>query len=322
MKKYKQLTQEQRYQILAFRKAGFSMSIMASEIKIDKSTISREISRNSGYRGYRPNQAHDKAIGRRKLAYKRCKMTVSMLSFIISKLKEGWSPEQISGYLKRHNKDPISHERIYQYVRLDTSKGGYLYKYLRRSSKKRKKRYGSIDRHGQIINKVSIDERPAIVDKKTRIGDWEIDTIIGKNRQGVLVSIVERKSKITLIRKVVNKSAEVVTNAIVEELMAYRVFVHTITVDNGKEFAYHDKISKELDVKVYFAHPYCSCERGLNENTNGLIRQYFPKKTSFENITDNDIKSVVKKLNSRPRKTLGFATPEEIFYARSDWNVM
>ena len=321
MKKYKQLTQEQRYHILGFRKAGFSMSVIANEIKVNKSTISREISRNSGYRGYRAKQAHNTALERRKSAYKKHKMTNALISFIISKLRENWSPEQISGYLKRKNKEPISHEWIYQYIRLDAYESEYLYKYLRRSSKKKKKRYGVMDRRGQVRNEISIEERPEIVDNKTRIGDWEIDTVIGKNRQGVLISIVERKSKITLIRKVDNKSAEIVSNAIIEELKPYKNVVYTITFDNGKEFAYHEKISNKLGVKVYFAHPYCSWERGLNENTNGLIRQYFPKKTSFVNITDDDIELVVRKLNSRPRKTLGFATPEEIFYARNDWNV-
>ncbi len=167
---------------------------------------------------------------------------------------------------------------------------------------------------GQIRGRVSIDERPAIVNAKQRIGDWEIDTIIGKNHKGVLLTAVERKSKFTLIKKLANKKADRMANATVNLLGPYQKKVFTITSDNGKEFANHDRIAKELKTGFYFAHPYHAWERGLNENTNGLIRQYFPKKSSFDNITDDQVQMVMNRLNNRPRKTLGFATPIEMFF--------
>ena len=229
-------------------------------------------------------------------------------------IQQDFSPEQVSGFLKRNHSIRISHETIYQYVLSDKANGGTLYQHLRRSNKKRKKRYGSNDRRGQIRGRVSIDERPAIVNAKQRIGDWEIDTIIGKNHKGVLLTAVERKSKFTLIKKLANKKADRMANATVNLLGPYQKKVFTITSDNGKEFANHDRIAKELKTGFYFAHPYHAWERGLNENTNGLIRQYFPKKSSFDNITDDQVQMVMNRLNNRPRKTLGFATPIEMFF--------
>ena len=190
-----------------------------------------------------------------------------------------------------------------------------MYTHLRQCHKKRKKKYGSKDKRGQIRNRVSIDERPAIVAEKTRIGDWEIDTVIGQNHQGALVTIVDRVSKFTLIKKVDSKHAEVVTAATITLLQPYLDKTLTITADNGKEFAGHEIIKEQLSANVYFAHPYCSWERGLNENTNGLIRQYFTKGSSFENITDDEVEAVMNKLNHRPRKTLKFKTPHTVFFA-------
>ena len=205
MSRYTQLTQEQRYQIYAFLKARFSQTEIAIEIGAHKSTISRELKRNRGKRGYRPKQAHIRAMDRRRHAPKFVKLTPSIITLIASLIQQDFSPEQVSGFLKRNHSIRISHETIYQYVLSDKSNGGTLYQHLRRSNKKRKKRYGSNDRRGQICGRVSIDERPAIVNTKQRIGDWEIDTIIGKNHKGVLLPAVERKSKFTLIKKLANK---------------------------------------------------------------------------------------------------------------------
>ncbi|MGZ4970570.1 MAG: IS30 family transposase, partial [Methylobacter sp.] len=210
------------------------------------------------------------------------------------------------------------HERIYQHIWTDKRNGGTLYQHLRHSHKKRKKRYGSKDKRGQIRNRISIDERPEIVAQKTRIGDWEIDTVIGKNHQGALVTIVDRVSKFTLIKKVASKHAEVVTEATVSLLQPYLDKTLTITADNGKEFAGHEKIKEQLNAVVYFAHPYSSWERGLNENTNGLIRHYFTKGSRFENITDDAVEAVMHKLNHRPRKTLNFKTPHEVFFPEKE----
>jgi len=257
------------------------------------------------------------ALTRRKEASKAIKMTIAVISLCESKLKLDWSPEQVSGWLKNEEEICLSHERIYQHVWADKCQGGTLYKHLRQSHKKRKKQYGSKDKRGQIRNRISIDDRPEIVEHKTRLGDWEIDTVIGKNHQGALVTIVDRASKFTLIKKVDSQHAKVVTQATVALLQPYLDKTLTITADNGKEFAGHEEMAEKLGTSVYFAHPYCSWERGLNENTNGLIRQYFTKGSSFENITDEDVESVMDKLNHRPRKILNYKTPYAIFFEKN-----
>ena len=313
MSVYTQLTQEQRYQIYGFLKAGFSRTAIAKKIGVHKSTVSRELRRNRGKNGYRPKQAHRLASTRRALATKSIKLTPRLIAIIESLIRQDFSPAQVSGFLNRTLSLSVSHEAIYQHILKDKTHGGRLYQHLRHANKKRKKRYGSYDRRGRIVGRVSIDDRPAVVDTKKRIGDWEIDTVIGKNHKGALVTIVERHSKFTLIKRVADKKAGRVTAATIELLKPFRKQVHTITADNGKEFAQHSLIAKDLKSHFFFAHPYHSWERGLNENTNGLIRQYFPKATSFEMITDDQIQFVMDRLNNRPRKTLGFKTPNEVF---------
>lgn len=314
MKNYSQLTQGLRYQIEILKKAGKNQKDIAALVNVSGSTICRELQRNTGKRGYRPKQAQRTAETRRKLAVKPLKMTLAVIALIEAKLRINWSPEQISGWLKVEQGLLISHERIYQYIWADKLNGGFLYKTLRHSGKRRKQ-YGSKDKRGQIRNRVSIDDRPLIVSEKTRLGDWEIDTVIGKNHQGALVTIVDRVSKFTLIKKVASKHADIVAEATITLLRPYLDRALTITADNGKEFAGHEKIKAALDADVYFAHPYSSWERGLNENTNGLIRQYFTKGSSFENITDKDVDEAMEKLNHRPRKTLNYKTPHAVFFA-------
>jgi len=314
MRKYTQLTQGQRYQIYAFLKAGFLQTQIASEIGVHKSTISREIRRNRGKKGYRPKQANLLAGNRRQNAKKHIKMMPEVIALIEELISEDFSPDQVSGFLARNHNINISHERIYQHILNDRINGGSLFKHLRQSHKKRKKRYGSYSRRGQIKDRISIDERPSIVDSKKRIGDWEIDTIIGKNHKGALLSIVERKSKFTLIAKLQEKSAEMAANAAIDLLKPFANKVLTITADNGKEFADHKHINKSLKADVYFAHPYHSWERGLCENTNGLIRQYFPKGSDFNPIKQKHVQMVMDRLNNRPRKLLGYKTPNEVFF--------
>ena len=317
MKKYSQLTEVQRYQIEALKKAKKDQKEIAVILGVSPSTISRELKRNTGQRGYRPKQAHIKALTRREEACKVIKMTTEVVTLIEAKIRLDWSPEQVSGWLNEEQAISISHERIYQHVWADKRQEGTLYKHLRHSHKKRKKQYGSKDKRGQIRNRVSIDERPEIVEQKTRIGDWEIDTVIGQNHQGALVTIVDRVSKFTLIKKVDSKHAEVVTEATITLLKPYLDKTLTITADNGKEFAGHESMTEQLNAAVYFAHPYHSWERGLNENTNGLIRQYFTKGSSFENITDEQVEEVMNKLNHRPRKTLNYKTPNAVFFGNT-----
>lgn len=310
---YKQLTLEKRYGLKAFMQAGFSIPEIAKELSVHKSTLYREIKRNTGKRGYRTLQANTKALKRRYDSKKRTRLTDDLIVRIVYLLRLDFSPEQVSGYLKRNHDIRISHETIYQYILTDKANGGDLYKHLRHASRKRKKRYGSNDRRGQIPDRVSIDDRPAIVDQKERIGDWEVDTIIGKNHKGALVTAVERKTKFTCIRSVANKRADIVANALIDMLSPHEDKVHTLTKDNGKEFSQHQKVAQALKTNVYFAHPYRSWERGLNENTNGLIRQYFPKNCSLDNISPEDVMFVQNRLNMRPRKSLNYKTPEEEF---------
>lgn len=313
MTHYSQLTQEQRYHISGLFKAGYAQKNIADEVGVHKSTISREIRRNCGDRGYRPKQAHQLALDKRHHADKHIKFTPTLKKLVADKIKLDWSPDQISNYLKKHGIGDISHERIYQFLLADKKLGGTLYLHLRCAGKKRKKRYGYKDRRGQIKNRVSIEERPSIVDKNQRIGDFEGDTIIGKQQQKAIVTLVDRASKITRIGRVATKHSDVVADIIIDLLKPMKAITHTMTLDNGKEFSAHEKIAKSLGIDIYFAHPYSSWERGLNENTNGLIRQYIKKGSSFEGITDERIAFIEDRLNNRPRKSLGYCTPNEVY---------
>jgi IS30 family transposase len=278
---------------------------------VHKSTISREVRRNRGKRGYRPKQAHRFSLKRRRNKVPK-RITAETWARINEKLQQDWSPEQVSGWLKKNTETEVSHEWIYQHIYMDKRSGGDLYKHLR-CQKKRRKRIGDYDRRGKIPNQVSIEDRPEIVDQRERIGDWEGDTIIGAGRQGAIVTLVERKTRYTLLKQVANRTAAVIENAILDLLKPYQVATHTITFDNGKEFANHQSIAQKLHSKVYFAHPYASWERGTNENTNGLIRQYFPKGSDFSSITDDQISFVKERLNDRPRKCLDFLAPAMVF---------
>ena len=293
---------------------------IAKEIGVHKSTISRELKRNItfvrtklGSWQYKADYAQTYTQERHKEKNKAVKFNQEVETFVRHKLLEDWSPDQISGYAKRHHLFIISHERIYQFILKDKQACGDLYKHLRHQHKRYRKRYGSPKRQGPIRNRRFIDERPAIVDKKERLGDWEIDTIIGKNHQQAIVTIVERVSKKAVLKKVNAKTAEEVSSSTIEGLKELPGSVLTITGDNGTEFAYHEKISEALGAEFYFAHPYSSWERGLNENTNGLIRQYLLKGCDFSKVSNNSLNLIADKLNNRPRKSLAYATPNEIF---------
>ena len=309
---YHQLTEHQRYQIYALKKAGHDQQRIAATVLVSPSTISRELRRNRGQRGYRPGQAHQQALARRRAKAKATKMTPMVIARIEADLRQEWSPEQIAGRLAADDGLRLSPERIYQHIRADRQAGGTLYRHLRHSQKKRKKRYGKADGRGQIKDRVSIDQRPAIVDEKSRIGDWEIDLVMGRPGTGALVSLVERRSRYTLLGKVGSKQAEPVAATTIGLLAPHTEHTHTITADNGKEFADHATISQALDAAVYFARPYHAWQRGLNENTNGLIRQYVPKGTPLDTLSDQQVHHIMERLNQRPRKGLAFQTPYEI----------
>jgi IS30 family transposase len=314
MKNYTQLTQEQRYQIYALLKMDHTQSEIAMVIGVHKSTISRELRRNRGLKGYRPKQAHQFTVNRRYKAQFRIDGTT--WAMVETLVRQDLSPEQVSEWLKKKRGVLISHERIYQYILADKRAGGDLYLHLR-CQKKRRKRYGSYDRRGVLPNRVSIDERPAIVETRQRLGDWEVDTIVGKRHRGALVSLTERKSRLTLLKKVERRTAQMVADAVIELLEPCKHLVHTITSDNGKEFAEHERIAKKLETEIYFAHPYAAWERGTNENSNGLVRQYFPKDRDFSMATEEEIIMAECRLNNRPRKSLDFDTPIEVFFQSS-----
>jgi len=314
--KYKQLTLKERYHISTLLKKGWSQKEIASSIGVHPSTICREIQRNRDDidQVYSYEFAHATARDRQYNKVKYTVITSKIKTYIKSKLKEDWSPEQIAGRMKRDKGFSICHETIYRYIYYNKSRGGRLYKHLRHKNKKYHSRANQYQRRGIIIDRVSIDKRPKIVERKNRIGDFEIDTVIGLNHIGALVTVVDRKSKYAIIKKVSSKRADEVTKALIEILYPLRKITQTITSDNGKEFAYHKQVSEALDTSFFFAHPYSSWERGLNEHTNGLIRQYLPKKTDFTQISKEEITTIQDKLNHRPRKILNYRTPFEVFF--------
>jgi IS30 family transposase len=314
--KYKQLTLEKRYHISALIKAGLNQKEIALEIGVHPSTISRELRRNRDkIRGYSAEIAQVISTKKHKEKNKKFSLTKPIEKYIRSKLKQDWSPEQIAGRMKLDIGISVVHETIYRYIYTNKKNGGKLYKYLRHKNKKYHCRSNNYKARGTIIDRVMIDKRPKIVEKKNRIGDLEIDTVIGKDHKGALVTVVDRKSKFVLIKNVPSKEASIVTKALIEMIQPIKAIAKTITSDNGKEFAYHKQVSAALDTDFYFANPYHSWERGLNEHTNGLIRQYLPKKSKFLNVSKDEIIMIQNRLNHRPRKALNYKTPYEVFFS-------
>ena len=317
MKKYSHLSNEERYFIHVSLREGKTQKEIAQSLNRDPSTISREIRRGMWPRsiiycydwGVQFHRWRKQARNRKRPS----KLTAEIAVMIEALLKEFLSPQQISNYLKIHHEISISHETIYQYIFSDSQRKKEFRPYFRQLHKNRRKKYGSGARASNIPNRVSITERPAIVENKQRIGDWECDTVIGSDRKSVLVTLVERKTLFTVSKKLPRKTALAVSQAIITMLKPYKDLVHTLTFDNGSEFTKHERIAKALEAETYFAHPYASWERGLNENTNGLLRQYFPKKTDFRTINWREIKYRVHQLNNRPRKTIGYRSPSELF---------
>jgi IS30 family transposase len=311
----KHLTKEQRYQIKAYLNCNKTIPFIAEALKVNKTTIYREIKRNSKKRGsYNPDFAQELANERKeRFAYNR-KFTKSIEQFVRKQIeKEQWSPEQIVGYCKTHKIPMVSHERIYAYIRKDKLQGGSLYRHLRHQLKHRKRPLSG--KQNTIKDRVSIDHRDDIINNKERFGDWEIDLIIGKDRKGAIVTIVERTTAFFLMKKLpFGKNAEELAKVVIDMMLPYKDFVHSITSDNGKEFAAHKKISKKLLTDFFFAHPYSSWERGLSEYTNKLVRQYIPKKSIFDQYDDDKIKEIQYKINRRPRKKLNYDNPKNLFY--------
>jgi IS30 family transposase len=296
----------------------FSQTQIAKKLGVSVSTISRELKRNSGQRGYRYQQADQLAQERRRAASQKAaqKLTQRATALIEGALKQYWSPEQISGRFKQQGILQISKETIYLHIWKDKKKGGTLYMYLRHAGKRYQRRKNILGGRGYIPNRVGIEQRPSVVESKARIGDWEADTIIGAQHQGALMSLVDRASKLTILKKLTSKTASEVAQVAIKSLRALKKKVHTMTFDNGKEFSQHAQIARELNAKMFFARPYHSWERGLNEHTNGLVRQFVPKKENIHKIPQEHIKLIEDNLNHRPRKVLNYKTPYEVFFAR------
>ena len=293
------------------------MGEIAAVIGKHKSTISRELRRNCDRRSgrYDADLAQRKCERRQKEKPHRVRFTEEVRLRVEAMLREDYSPEQIVGRCKLEGLECVSVETIYQYVWGDKRRGGDLHTHLRRKGRKYRKRGAKKDSRGVIRDRVSIDERPKVVDDKSRFGDLEIDLVVGANHRRALLTANDRASGISWIALLEGKDSKALAEKAAETLMPFKGLLHTITSDNGKEFAEHKAIAKSLAVDYYFAHPYHSWERGANENMNGLIRQYLPKGTSFDSLDDNEIKRIRDKLNHRPRKKLGYLTPIEYFFA-------
>lgn len=314
---YKHLTLQERYLINAYKDVKTQKEI-AKMIGVHPSTVSRELKRGKGKitQNYWPITSHERALKLQKEKSKKAnfKLTNNVIKLIKKYLNKQYSPEQISAMLKLKHQEEISYVTIYKYIYKNRLSNGNLYKQLRHKGKKRIK-YGS-KRKSRIKERVSIHKRDDIVKEKKRVGDFEIDTIIGKGKKGAIVTIVDRKSMFLKLSIPCGKKSNIVASEIKRLLAPYKKKVHTITTDNGLEFAKHKDISKALKCDFYFCDPYSSWQRGLNENINGLIRQYIPKDTNFKNITKEDIKRIENRLNHRPRKSLNWRTPYEVFHQK------
>ena len=289
-------------------KEGLNCTQIANNLGRSKSTISREIRRNKGGRGYRPKQAdrlaQERSIGSRNAR----RIEPHVLKAAFERISEQLSPEQVAAEL------PISHEALYQHIYVNKADGGLLWKNLRSQKKKRKRYAGGTDRRGQIPGRRPIHERPADVETRRTVGHWEGDTVIGAGHKQAIVTLVERRSGYARLMKVSHKTSKQVADAVIKKLRSINARVKTITFDNGKEFAEHARIDEALGSKTYFADPFSSWQRGSNENFNGLLRQYIPKKRPLSTVTDEELKMIEERLNNRPRKRVGFKTPNKVFH--------
>jgi transposase, IS30 family len=317
MRSYSQFTPEDRIMLSALKRKGFTQKDIARELKKNQSSISREFSRNKKPDNkYHADKAQRKTIQRRKEANRQLKRIENdswLKRYIVRKLKKYWSPEQIAGRVREKHGVIICHETIYRFI---YNQRPDLKKYLRCKKGKYRRRYGTKKREKQReeAKKIRIDKRPGIIEKRGRVGDFEGDTVMGKRGTGALVTHVDRKSGYALIDRVAQATAKAISAKTIKRFKKIpKQKKHTITYDNGTEFSGHEMIGRVTKTEIYFAYPYHSWERGTNENTNGLIRQFFPKRSSFKEINQRDTKRVEHLLNTRPRKRLSYLTPAEVF---------
>lgn len=312
---YHQLTSGERYMLAALRKQGLNQSEMARSLGRHRSTVCREFRRNSSrFDGhYRPSKAQERTNGRRSRSRRNLRFTPQEFATVEQLLCRQWSPEQVSGYLRRSGQLLISHETIYRHIWQDKREGGLLYTHLRGARKRRRKRYGSYDSRGRVVGKRLISERPEEVETRQQVGHWEIDTVMGTGSLDCIVTLVERKTGIVLIGKLKDRTTESLNQRVIRLILQHEGPFSTITADNGTEFHDYKKIEERTDVTFYFATPHHSWERGSNENANGLIRQYLPRGMSMTGLSQHQCNSIARKLNTRPRKRLEFKTPLECY---------
>ena len=310
--RYHQLTSAERYMISALKRQGHTIPEIAQNLGRHRSTIWRELQRNSArFDGaYRPSKAIEKTSGRRSRSRRNKRFCPADFKPIEGMLKEQWSPEQIVGRLA--GELAISHETIYRHIWADKQRGGKLYKHLRGAAKRRRKRYGKYDSRGRLAGKRHISERPATVEDRRQVGHWEIDTVMGSADLHCILTLVERKSGYVLIGKLSSRTQQVTADRAIQLIKQSKLPFETITSDNGTEFHAYAQVERATGVTYYFANPHHAWERGTNENTNGLIRQYLPKRKSMAHVTQARCEAIAEKLNNRPRKRHGFKTPQEI----------
>lgn len=312
--KYRQLTQTQRYQISALRVAGKSQRQIAAVLGCHNSTISRELRRNS-IQGYEPESAQHQANTRRRAAFKHHKRVPWLTNWISKRLKEYWSPEQIAGFMSRMESPvQVSHQWIYDLIHRDRLQGGKLWRYCRHRNNRGRKRRAKEAGLGKIPNRVGIECRPQEIEDRATLGHWEGDTVLQGHKQSGMVTLVERRSGYLLAGRLQRFTASQTARTVIRLLKPIRGAAKTLTLDNGSEFAEHEQMAGELNLSAYFCDPYCSGQRGTNENANGLLRQYYPKGTNFAKLSQTHINRVVEQLNNRPRKRLGYRTPAEVFW--------
>lgn len=305
---YRHLTQAQRYQIQGLLRAGFPNRTIAIQVGCHPSTISRERRRNATQGGYQAATAQRQARDRRQAASSVPRIDPMTWREIERALREDWSPEEIAGRRRQQRRRRVSHERIYQHIAADRIAGGTLWRHLRQ----RKRRYRHRCVPGRFAQARSIHERPTHVEQRLQSGHWESDTMVGSTGSAALVTSVERKSRFVRLRRVASRQARPVACALLAKLAPLADLVRSLTFDRGSEFAEYALIESALGAKTYFADPYCAWQRGSNENTNGLIRQYIPRSRDMATLTDAEVDRIERKLNNRPRKTLGFRTPSEV----------
>ena len=315
--RYHHVSERERNHISILRQAGHTHAEIGRQINRCKSTVSREIRRNSCPldNHYRVEKAQARAKSRSRISRRNLCLTTEDITEVTIKIHQDWSPEQIAQKAARNGTLRISHESIYRLIREDKRAGGRLYTHLRCSRKLRRKRYGRYDSRGRLAGKRMIDERPDHINQRLTIGHWEADTVMGKGPD-CLLTLVERKSRFTIIGKLNQHTVSEVNRVACQLLAPYRDIVSSITFDNGTEFHGYKQLEQQLDCTAYFAFPYHSWERGTNENTNGLIRQYLPKRTSMFGLTQDRCNQYARRLNTRPRKTLDYKTPMEVLANR------